>query len=93
MNVAEPNRIQLGLNLASGLVLEPQPNQRILVLLRYELGHSFLAREGNGTFTPTYYQDVLQARNKGLRLSVSYLIDLKIENRKRGKSTIRRSRV
>jgi hypothetical protein len=93
MNVAEPNRIQLGLNVASGLVLEPQPNQRVLVLLRYELGHSFLAREGNGTFTPTYYQDVLQARNKGLRLSVSYLIDLKIENRKKGKSTIKRKKL
>jgi hypothetical protein len=54
------------------------------------LGHSFLAREGGGTFTPTYYQDVLQARNKGIRISASYLIDLKIEKRKKGKSTIKR---
>jgi hypothetical protein len=86
MNVADPNRIQLGLNIASGLVFEPQPNQRILIMLRYELGHSFLSREGNGTFIPTYYEDILQSRNKGIRLSVSYMIDLRIENRKRGKS-------
>ena len=93
MNVAEPNRIQLGLNLASGFVFEPQPNQKILILMRYELGHSFLSRTSNGTFNPTYYQDVLQARNKGIRLSVSYQVDLRVEDRKRGKSTIKRKRL
>jgi len=87
MNVTEPNRFQLGLNVASGIVLEPRPHQRILVLLRYEVGHSFLSRESNGTFLPTYYQDILQSRNKGIRLSASYLIDLQIEKRKKGKST------
>jgi hypothetical protein len=55
-------------------------------MLRYELGHSFLSRS-NGTFVPTYYEDVLQSRNKGLRLSLSYMIDLQVEKRKRGKST------
>lgn len=93
MNVTTPNRIQLGLNLASGFVFEPQPNQRILLLLRYELGHSFLSRESEGTFVPTYYTDVLQSRNKGIRLSVSYMVDLRTEDRKRGKSTIKKSRM
>lgn len=86
MNVTDANRFQLGLNVASGLVFEPAPNQRILVMLRYELGHSFLSRTGKGTFVPTYYEDVLQSRNKGIRLSVSYMIDLRIEERKRGKT-------
>jgi hypothetical protein len=93
MNVAEPNRIQLGLNIATGLVLEPHAGRRILVLLRYEVGHSFLSRESNGTFVPTYYQDVLQSRNQGLRLSVSYMVDLRTEDRKRGKSTIKQKRM
>lgn len=92
MYVSEANRIQLGLNVATGLVFEPQPHQRILVMLRYELGHSFLSKTNNGTFIPTYYKDVLQSRNKGLRISASYLIDLRVENRKKGKSTIRRGR-
>jgi len=87
MNVADPNRFQLGLNVASGIVFEPRPHQRILVLLRYEIGHSFLSRTSKGTFIPTYYQDVLQSRNKGIRLSASYLIDLQVEKRKKGKST------
>ena len=90
MNVMDPNRVQLGLNIASGIVFEPQPNQRILVLLRYELGHTFLSRTSNGIFLPTYYEDVLQARNKGLRLSASYLVDLRVEDRKRGKTTMRK---
>jgi hypothetical protein len=93
MYVADGNRIQLGLNLASGLVFEPQPNQRILVMLRYELGHSFLSTEGNGTFVPTYYEDVLQSRNKGIALSASYLIDLQLENRKKGRSAVKGKKV
>jgi hypothetical protein len=93
MNVADPNRVQLGLNIASGLVFEPVVNQKILVMIRYELGHSFLSRSSNGTFTSTYYQDVLQSRNQGVRISVSYLVDLRIDDRKKGKSTIRKSKV
>lgn len=92
MNVADPNRIQLGLNVATGLVFEPRPDQRILLMLRYELGHSFLSGESNGVFSSTYYEDVLQSRNKGVRLSVSYMVDLKVENRKKGKSTIKHKR-
>ena len=93
MNVAEPNRIQLGLNLASGFVFEPGPNQKILFMLRYELGHSFLSQTSNGTFRPTYYQDVLQSRNMGLRASLTYLLDLRVEDMKRGKSTIKKKRL
>jgi hypothetical protein len=93
MVVSEPNRVQLSLNVATGLVFEPAANQRILVMLRYELGHSFLSRGSNGIFAPTYYEDVLQARNKGVRLSASYMIDLQVEKRKRGKSTIKQGRM
>jgi hypothetical protein len=93
MNVAEPNRIQLGLNIAGGLVLEPAPNQKLLLMIRYELGHSFLSQTSDGTFTSTYYEDVLQSRNKGIHASVSYLFDLRVQDRKKGKSTIRKSKV
>lgn len=93
MNVSEPNRVQLGLNVAAGVAFEPQANRRLLILLRYELGHSFLSRSSNGTFIPTYYTDVLQSRNKGIRLSVSYMVDLRTQDRKKGKSTIRENRM
>lgn len=87
MNVEEPNRLQLGLNLIAGMVLEPVSGQRILFSIRYELGHSYLAKT-NGIFQDTYYQDPLQSRNQGFRVSLAYLIDLKVEERKKGKSSI-----
>lgn len=93
MNVAEPNRIQLGLNVATGFVFEPGNNKKILFMLRYELGHSFLSNTSNGNFRPTYYQDILQSRNIGLRFSLTYLLDLRVEDSKRGKSTIKRKKV
>lgn len=87
MSIAEPNRFQLGLNFVAGVVLEPAPRQRIMVSVRYELGHSYLAKT-TGIFLDTYFQDPLQSRNQGFRISLAYLIDLKTEERKKGKSTI-----
>lgn len=92
MTVADPNRIQLGLNLAAGAVFEPFGYQRVMVMLRYEFGHSYFSRTSNGIFANTYYQDVLQSRNQGFRLSVAYLINLKVEERKKGKSTMNKKR-
>jgi len=87
MNVEEPNRFQFGLNFVAGMVLEPAPRQRLLFSIRYELGHTYLAKT-DGIFLNTYFQDPLRARNQGFRVSLAYLIDLKTEERKKGKSTI-----
>ena len=87
MNVEEPNRFQFGLNFVAGMVLEPAPRRRILFTVRYELGHTYLAKT-DGIFLNTYFQDPLRARIQGFRVSLAYLIDLKTEERKKGKSTI-----
>ena len=87
MNIEQPNRLQLGLNLVAGMVFEPAPSQRIMFSIRYELGHSYLAKT-NGIFVDTYFQDPLQSRNQGFRISLAYLVDLKVEDRKKGKSNI-----
>jgi len=91
MMVTEPNRFQLGLNAAAGLVFEPADRQRVMVTFRYELGHTNLARSA-GTLNQTFYQDPLQSRNQGFRLSVAYLYDLKTADRNKGKSTIDKRR-
>ena len=91
MNVQEPNRFQFGLNFVAGMVLEPAPRQRIMLSFRYELGHSYLAKT-DGTFLDTYYQSPLRSRNQGFRVSLAYLIDLKVEERNKGKSTIDRKK-
>ena len=88
MGVQDPNRIQLGLNLATGFVFEPMGYQKVMVMFRYELGHSFLSGESNGLINGVIYEDQMQVRNQGFRVSLSYLIDLKTSERKKGKSTI-----
>jgi hypothetical protein len=93
MTIADPNRIQLGLGLTAGAVFEPFGFQKFMVNIRYELGHSFFSPTTNGVFKDTYYQDVLRSRNQGIRLSVAYLVDLKVGDRKKGKSTIKRRRL
>jgi hypothetical protein len=87
MLVQEPNRFQFGLNFVAGMVLEPAPKQRLMLSIRYELGHSYLSKT-DGTFLNTYFQSPLRSRNQGFRVSLAYLIDLKTEERKKGKSTI-----
>lgn len=92
MNVREPNRIQLGLNVSAGLIFEPYGKHKIMVNARYSFGQSFLSRYGKGEFGLPgilYYQDDLRVRSQELVLSLNYFIDLKTDQRKKGKSTIK----
>ncbi|HEX5169449.1 MAG TPA: porin family protein [Cyclobacteriaceae bacterium] len=91
MSVEHPNRVQLGLTIGTGFVFEPMGAQKFMVMFRYELGHSFLSRTSDGVFQPTLYTDEMRIRNQGFRISLSYLVDLKTEQRKKGKSTIKES--
>lgn len=94
MNVRDPNRLQLGLNLSAGFVFEPMGYQKFMVNFRYEAGHSLFSRAGEGRFNLTNeYVDNLNTRNQGFRLSIAYLVDLKTEERKKGKSTIDKKRM
>jgi hypothetical protein len=93
MNVAEANRIQLGLNVAAGLAFEPLGYHKVMVTARYEFGHSYFSRDGNGTIAQdSAFENNFKIVNRGFRLSFAYLIDLKTEERKKGKSTIDRRR-
>ncbi|HEY9048563.1 MAG TPA: outer membrane beta-barrel protein [Ohtaekwangia sp.] len=92
MVVQRPNRVQLGLNFTAGFLFEPARYREMIVTLRYELGHTYLSSQSNGVFSPTFpsYSETQKIRNQGFRVSIAYLIDLKVEERKRGKSTIDR---
>lgn len=87
MNIEKPNRLQLGLNLIAGVVFEPWRNQRFMFSVRFESGHTYLAKS-NGMFTGKYFEDPLKSRNQGFRASLAYLVDLRTEERKKGKSTL-----
>lgn len=92
MSIESPTRLQLGLNFSAGLVFEPIQDRKFMFNVRYELGHTFLAKESVGRFNGTIYEDDLRVRNHGVRVSLAYLIDLKTDQRKRGKSTVKKRR-
>ena len=91
MNVNDPNRIQLALNISAGLILEPVGFNKIMLALRYEFGHSYISPNSDGYFGgydgDLYYEDELQIRMHTLNLSLQYYIDLKTDQRNKGKST------
>jgi len=87
VTVENANRLQLGLNFIAGMVFEPAYRQRFMFSVRYELGHSYLAKS-DGEFAGLYFEEPFKSRNKGFRVSLAYLIDLKTEERKKGKSNI-----
>jgi hypothetical protein len=68
-------------------VFEPWYKQRFMFSVRYERGHTYIAKS-NGIFNDVYFSDPLRSRNQGFRISLAYLVDLKTEERKKGKSTI-----
>jgi hypothetical protein len=91
MFVEDANRIQLGLNFATGAVLEPHGLNKIMLTARFEMGHSFFSDNSTGVFPAiTDYQDALRSRNMSIILSAAYFIDLKTSQRKKGKSTIKK---
>ena len=74
------------------MVVEPMPNRKIMVDLRFEIGHSWLGGDESADYVfPTMYSKSMEARNLGLRLSLMYLLqantDKKVRNK--GKSTLR----
>lgn len=90
MNVTDPNRFQFALNLTGGIALEPVGFQKIVIAAHVEIGQTFFSKGDPGYFPGSNVNmDVLKAKNHSLRISVSYMVDTKIEDRQRGKSTIK----
>lgn len=74
--INEPNKVQVGLIASTGLVLEPAPGQSLMIDLRYEWGHSYMARE-DGKFTNVIaYEDDLKMKTHSIQLSVAYVFDI-----------------
>lgn len=96
MNVENPNRVQLGLIFSAGVIFEPTGFNKFMFTARYELGHSFYSPDSDGDFGldgVLNYTDDLQVRNQGLALSLFYFIDLKTDQKNKGKSTLKMDKV
>jgi hypothetical protein len=89
--VRDARRIQVGMNFGAGLWVEPMTHRKIMVDLRFELGHSWLAGAQSADYVfPQSYSKNLQARNLGLRLSLVYLLQTNLDKkvRNKGKSDV-----
>jgi outer membrane protein with beta-barrel domain len=86
------NRVQLGLNITASLIFEPVVHRHVMLTVRYEWGHSYLSRNANGLFNSVQYQEPLNTKNQGFRITLSYLFDTRTDQRKRGKSTYDKKR-
>lgn len=88
MVVNDANRVQLGINFATGIVLEPAGGSIYVIDFRFELGHSYLYKDEPARLAEVVeFTDPVKARNMGFRLGFAYLFDTKVSQRKKGKTT------
>jgi hypothetical protein len=97
--IEDPRRLQVGFAIGGGILTEPDAKQRIMVDVRFEYGHSWLARsETEDFYFPVRYSSnewtdpSLKARNMSVRLSGIYLFEMNSNKkvRNKGKSTIKK---
>jgi len=84
------NRLQFGMSIGGGLLLEPANKQKVMIDFRYEIGHTRIGTPSSSQFMiPADYQDSLKGRNKGIRVSLVYLFEFTSDRktRNKGKST------
>jgi hypothetical protein len=89
-------RLQLGINLGGGILLEPINGNKFVFDVRFEVGHTWLGTPESSDFViPVTYEDNLKARNLGLRVSAMYMLEFNVDKkvRNRGKSTKKKSRL
>ena len=88
----DANRVQFGINLGAGLIIEPVRHHKAILDLRYTVDQTFFGKSNADYLLPPDYRDNLRFRNRGIKLSVMYLIEsnLNKKSRNKGKSTLKR---
>jgi hypothetical protein len=88
--VSDAKRLQLGVNIGGGILLEPGNNRKVMFDVRFELGHTWLGQSESTDYVfPATYNDNLRTRNMGLRVSLMYLLEFNTSKKamNKGKST------
>jgi len=85
------NRLQFGINVGAGFIVEPSPKQRVVIDLRYTFDQTAFGKGSADYQFPYTYNDNLKFRNRTLRFSVMYLLEYNISKKSRhtGKSNKR----
>lgn len=90
LNIKRANRLQFSVNFTGGVIVEPVGFQKVIITTSLELGQSFMAKNNTGYFTgsPVDFEP-MRTKFHSVRFSVAYVLDMKLEGRQRGKSTIK----
>lgn len=89
------NRVQFGLNVGSGILLEPGGGKhKVMIDVRYSFDQSRLGKGKADYLVPTDYDDDLRARYRALKFSVIYMFESNTskQERNKGKSTLPKHR-
>ena len=94
MNLVNTNRAQWGLDIGVGAIIEVRGQQKLIVDLRFTLGHTFLGDEKEPPELPSAripildFSDNLEANYRIISFSVAYVFEIDVSQLKQGKSTI-----
>lgn len=82
------NRLQFGINVGGGILLEPIPKHKVMMDVRYTVDQTLFGKSTADYLVPHDYDDNLQFRNKGIRISFMYLLEYNLNKveRNKGKS-------
>jgi len=89
MNISDPNRLQLGLNLGGGVIITSM-KQKVVLDLRIYFAHTTLGKENSTELPVLGFSDNLEANYRLVSLSVAYLFHFDYAGTKKGKSTLKR---
>ncbi|MBI1768434.1 MAG: PorT family protein [Bacteroidetes bacterium] len=88
-NISSPNRYQFAINITGGVAFEPIGFRKIVTSVSVNIAQTYLGKS-DGYYPISFVDsDPMKVKNHNIRISVAYLFDTKLQDRKKGKSTIK----
>jgi hypothetical protein len=87
MYLRDVNRWLFGIDFGVGIMAPLKRNRKIISELRFTSGHTFFGTKTSASNRTLGFTDNLRANEKVLSLSVAYVLDLNIQEGRKGKST------
>jgi hypothetical protein len=87
MYLHEVNRWLFGIDIGVGFKAPLKQNRKIFTELRFTSGHTFFGNKNSASNRTLGFTDNLRANEKVLSLTVAYVIDVNVQEGRKGKST------
>ncbi len=87
MYVVDENRWLFGIDIGVGFIAPLKQNRKISTELRFTSGHTFFGTKTSASNRTLGFTDNLRSNEKVISLTVSYVIDVNVQESRKGKST------